>query len=241
MDPDATPTAGEEGSRTADRYERLLAVLQRALGHDLPNHLIALQGLARLLEAEEGERLSAEGKEYLRRLAAGAGKAHALVAALAEVARFGGSSGPAEAVDLAEVAAEAIAEAKHLAPGRRVEYHAPKQALFLVAPRPALLKVLSLLLRRAGTASTGGRALRVDVSVRVTPGGAEIQVADDGEALPAEAVGRLFEPFGGAGGPGLDLFLVRQLAEGWGGAVRAESRPGGGTAFVVTCPVVRSP
>jgi signal transduction histidine kinase len=240
-DRDATPTAaeglptGQEGSRA--RLERLLAVLQKALGHELPNHLIALQGLTRLLELEEGERLSAAGKEYLGRLAAGAAKAHALVAALAEVARPETAPGPAETVDLAELAAEVIAEAKQLAPGAGVEYHAPQQAFLLPAPRTALRQALALLLRRAGTAGAGGRPLRVDVSARATATGAEIRVADDGEAVPGEMIDRLFDPFGGTGGPGLDLFLVRQLAEGWGGTVRVESEPGRGTAFVVTCPL----
>ena len=35
--------------------ERLLACYQQALGHDLPNKLVALQGIARLLEEELAE------------------------------------------------------------------------------------------------------------------------------------------------------------------------------------------
>jgi signal transduction histidine kinase len=216
------------------RHERLLALFQKALGHELPNRLIAVQGLARLLELEEGERLGAEGRDYLGRLAAAAEEAHGLVAALAEVVRLGRA--PAGAVDLAEVAAEAVAEAEQLAAGRTVEYYWPRQACLLVAPRPALRKVLVLLLRRAGTAGTGGRPLRVDVCARLTRKDVEIRVSDDGAAIPNETIERLFEPFAGADGSGLGLFLVRHLAEGWGGTVRVESHPGRGTEFVVTCP-----
>ncbi len=72
---------------SADRLAPLLAALQQALGHDLPNQLIAVQGLARLLELEQGERLSAEGRDYLARLAAAAARAHALVAELAGLVR----------------------------------------------------------------------------------------------------------------------------------------------------------
>jgi signal transduction histidine kinase len=221
----------------AARQERLLALLQKALGHELPNQLIALQGLARLLELEEGERLGAAGRDYLGRLAVAAEKAHALVAALAEVVRLERQPPSAEVVDVAEVAAEAIAEAKQLAADRPVEYHGPGQALLLSAPRPSLRKLLVLLLRRAGSAATDERPVRVEVCTRLTPTEVEIRVSDDAAAIAHEKLERLFEPFVVGNGPGLDLFLVRRLAEGWGGAVRAESGPGRGTVFVVTCPL----
>ncbi len=221
---DATPNEA--------RLARLLTVLQKALGHELPNQLVAVQGLTRLLELEEGERLGAEGRGYLGRVAAGAAKAQALVSALAEVARLGRPVAPAEAVDLAEVVAEAVAEAKQLAAGRPAEYHVTIPALLLSAPRPALCKVLVLLLRRVGTA-----AAHVAVSARPAAEGAEIRVAGDGRAVPPEQAAQLFEPFTGPGGHGLDLFLARELAEGWGGALRVESLGGARTVFVVTCPV----
>jgi signal transduction histidine kinase len=234
MTTDATPTAAD-GAAT-DRLARLLAVLQKALGHELPNQLVALQGLARLLELEEGERLSPDGRDYLDRLATGAAKAHALVAALAEVARLGRPAAPPEAVDLAEVAAEAVAEAKQLAAGRPAEYHAPEQSLVLTAPRAALRKLLVILLRRAGSAGMGQRPARVEVTVRPCGAGAEICVAGAGVPPRDEAPDRPADPFGGDG-RGLDLFLARQLAEGWGGTVRVEPQAGGGAAFVVTCPL----
>jgi signal transduction histidine kinase len=229
MDADSDATA---------RLARLLAVLQKGLGHELPNRLAAVQGLARLLELEEGQRLGAEGRDYLERLAAGAGKAHALVAALAEVARLGRPTPPGEVVAAAEVVAEAIAEVKQLAPGRPVEYHESEQALLLSAPRLALGKVLVLLLRCAGTASPEVYPLRVEVRAHLDGTEAEIRVV--GLTLPPERIERLFEPFTSADDSGLDLFLVRQLAEDWGGRVGVETAQGSGVVFVVTCPLQRT-
>jgi signal transduction histidine kinase len=228
---------------TAARLARLLAVLQKGLGHELPNQLVAIQGLARLLELEEGERLSPEGQDYLARVAVGTAKVHALVSALAEVARLGWPPPPAEVVSLPEAVAEAIAQAKQLAPGGPVEYHGSVPDMLLSAPRAPLRRVLVLLLRRAGTTCTGGRPLRVEVSARAGATAAEIRVAGDGLVLPPEQLERLFEPLTGAEGNGLDLFLARHLAEGWGGAVRVEDQPGSGGALIVTCPLsgVRGP
>ncbi|HZT79008.1 MAG TPA: HAMP domain-containing sensor histidine kinase [Gemmataceae bacterium] len=239
MDANSPPAADDAApARDGDRAARLLAVLQKALGHELPNVLVGVQGLARLVELEEAERLSADGRAYLGRLAAGAGRAHALVTALAEVARLGRPYPAAEPVDLAEVAAEAVAEAKQLATPRAVDYHGPEQSVILSAPRPALRKALVLLLRRAAAAGKGCR--RVEVTARVVGNRAEVRVADDGPAVPPEKAGRLFEPFTDPDDPGLDLFLVAQLAEGWGGGARAESGPGPRKAIVLTCPVGRA-
>ncbi|HKI35960.1 MAG TPA: ATP-binding protein [Gemmataceae bacterium] len=240
-DPNAMPAAAREADRAAARLVRLLAVLQKGLGHELPNRLAAVQGLARLLELEEGERLSADGREYLWRLATGAEKAHALVTALAEVACLGKPAPPAGAVDVAEVVAEAVAEVKQLAPGRSVEYHASERTLLLSAPRLALRKVLVVLLRHAASAGTEVYPLQVAVSPPITDTEVEVRVAVGGPAIPPEKMDRLFEPFTGADDPGLELFLVRQLAEDWGGVVRAESGRDSGTVFIVTCPLVLSP
>jgi signal transduction histidine kinase len=229
MDADAIPTG--------DHLARLLAVLQKGLGHELPNQLVAMQGMARLLELEEGERLSPEGQGYLGRLANGAAKAHALVSALAEVARLTHPPAPPEAVRLPEIVAEAIAEAKQLAPGGPVEYYGSVPDLLLSAPRLALRRVLVLLLRRAETVCMGERPVRIEVNARPGVAGAEICVAGDGLAIPPEQLERLFEPFVGSQGHGLDLFLARQLAEGWGGAVRVEGRPDRGCELIVTCPL----
>jgi len=220
-----------------DRAMRLFAVLQKALSHELPNMLIGVQGLGRLLELEQGERLSAEGRDYLERMIAGTAKAHALVTALADVARLGKGRDAAGAMDLAEVVTEAVAEANQVAQHRFAEYHGAKQVLILTVPRAALRKVLGLLLRRAGTICPGAPPRRVEVSTRITETEVAIRVAEDRPVLFPEQIARLFEPFGGTDDHGLEMFLLRQLVEDWGGVVRVESEPASGTVFVVTCPL----
>src|SRR5689334_5074425 len=93
----------------AAAQRRLLACYQEALGHQLPNHLVALQGLARLLEEAEAGRLGPEGRTYLGRLAALARQVDDTVRALAEVGRVcrDACGGP---TDVADVAHEAGAE-----------------------------------------------------------------------------------------------------------------------------------
>ena len=84
-----------------------------------------------------------------------------------------------------------------------------------------------------------------DVSVSAQIDGTRIllRVCDRGPGVPAEQRLRIFEPFyrlpghaETAGGVGLGLSLVRQIAERHNGGVRCEAREGGGSCFVLALP-----
>lgn len=84
-----------------------------------------------------------------------------------------------------------------------------------------------------------------DISVNVTSGGnqATVQVCDRGPGVPPAQRERIFEPFyrlpghaEQAGGVGLGLSLVKQIAERHGGSVRCTDRDGGGSCFELVFP-----
>ena len=72
----------------------------------------------------------------------------------------------------------------------------------------------------------------------------EVCVRDDGPGIPSEARERVFERFfradkarsREAGGTGLGLAIVKHIVQAHGGAVRVESEPGKGAAFIFTLP-----
>jgi CheY-like chemotaxis protein len=90
------------------------------------------------------------------------------------------------------------------------------------------------------------------VSLRVSQEGGEValRVSDTGRGIPAQALGRVFEPFvqgehgidRAAGGLGLGLALVKRLVEVHGGTVAAESAgEQSGACFTVRLPAVAAP
>ncbi|HMS26473.1 MAG TPA: ATP-binding protein [Burkholderiaceae bacterium] len=67
----------------------------------------------------------------------------------------------------------------------------------------------------------------------------ELRVADNGVGIPDEVLPRLFEPFFSTreGGLGLGLSLCETLAQGMGGAIRAENQTTGGAVFTLRLPL----
>ena len=124
------------------------------------------------------------------------------------------------------------------------------------------LRVRQILVNLLGNAvkftSAGGR-ISVDCAITEAPpreallsDGAPyvgLRVADTGLGIPADQMGRIFEPFtqveGGstaytrpAGGTGLGLAISRRLARLMSGDLTVESRPGEGSTFTLWLPAV---
>jgi signal transduction histidine kinase len=84
----------------------------------------------------------------------------------------------------------------------------------------------------------------IEVSVESREGQAVVRVADRGPGVPEVMRERIFESFfrlpghaEQAGGVGLGLSLVKQIALRHGGSVRCDGREGGGSCFVLSLPL----
>ncbi|HEX6972143.1 MAG TPA: ATP-binding protein, partial [Limnochordia bacterium] len=92
----------------------------------------------------------------------------------------------------------------------------------------------------------GGRVL---VRAWHDPERVHVEVSDTGPGIPADEMPHIFTRFfrtdrsrsRATGGSGLGLAIVKSLVDLHGGTVRAESRVGEGTRFVVSLPLAASP
>ena len=215
-----------------DQAERQLALYQKALGHDLPNQMVALQGLARMVELELGPAAAPDALSFAGRLATLARQVDENMRALAALGRLCSHSGPLEKLDLGDLIREAAAEVKVLFAGRAVDYHLQDDMPIVTTTRAPLYQVLTQLLRNAMQAANAGRELAVEIGAhRVAPDGVEIRISDNGRGMSPFQLEQVRATLAGepGGGTGLGLVLVRQVVAGWRGAVRIGSEPGRGT------------
>jgi sigma-B regulation protein RsbU (phosphoserine phosphatase) len=222
--------------------EWLLASLEKALSHDLPNQLVAILGLVRLLETEEGGRLGAEGQDYLRRIHAGVERSQRLVSTLVDSVRAARRSEPAQPIALAELIWEVAVEMQKLHPARSIAFQFDILVPTLTAPPRSFRQVLAVLLRQAVQCSRED-APRVDLRVESRKARTEIRITGNGPVLAAEVQERLFEPFvegASEGTAGAGLVQARAFAERWGGHLYFEGGQDGNT-FIFWLPADTSP
>ncbi len=221
---DEIAAVGQSFNRAADRIEALLAAHRSLLAnasHELRSPLTRL-GLAIELPGETPGRLA----EIRRNLA----ELDQLIDEILLASRLDHLEAleRRESVDLLALAAEEAARTAAAASGEPIEIAGD-------------LRLLRRLVRNLLENAVKHGAPPVEIVVaRSSSGRPTITVRDRGPGIPDAERDRLFEPFHrpagrgeAAGSWGLGLSLVRQIAERHGGSVRCESRPDGGSAFVV--------
>jgi PAS domain S-box-containing protein len=122
----------------------------------------------------------------------------------------------------------------------RLELRRPDRRVALAMPRRELIQILLNLMINARDAMPQGGALTVGFRVEDQMG--ILTIADTGNGIPPEILGRIFTPFfttKGTKGTGLGLSVAESLVRGAGGVIQVQSRPGQGTLFTVRIPLAR--
>jgi two-component system OmpR family sensor kinase len=151
-----------------------------------------------------------------------------------------------EPVDLTRLAADAVADAKIVAPGRDVTLEQTGPVV-VSGDESRLRQVATNLVMNA--LRHAGDAARVEVRTSVADGCAVLEVSDDGIGMSSDVAARVFEPFyrssetrdHGEATAGLGLSIVAAIAEAHGGRVDLQTAPGQGARFRVRLPLAAGP
>jgi signal transduction histidine kinase len=208
--PDAsTKTIGEQPP------EIELGPFVRGVAHEVANPLNAVLmnvGLARMLY-ERGD--MARVGEVLERLAGDCGRFEKMLRGLQ---RFGGGLRPPqrEIVSATQVIEQAIAMAPQL---KDAALHVESEPVSLDVDARAVERALAGILQNAIEAGAANIAIRAQRS----GDGVAITVADDGEGVPDESLGKVADPFYSTrhslGNAGLGLTLAREVLRLHGGTL----------------------
>jgi PAS domain S-box-containing protein len=149
-----------------------------------------------------------------------------------------------ESVSIARIIQDTVMEIKRRSPSHRFTLNIPRRLPVVLADQLRLERVIYNLLDNAVKYSPQGGYVRV--SVKPEEGSLVVSIKDKGAGISLNDQTKLFEPFQriedsrleGIRGSGLGLLVCRRLVEAHGGQIWVESKPGKGSTFFFTVPIV---
>lgn len=233
---EAQATVAEERAE-ADLREQFIAVL----GHDLRNPLASIASGIQMLGKED---ISPRGRRVIGLMEGSVVRATGLIDNVLDFARGRLGGGLALRRDAAEplepVLRQVVAELRSIAPEQPVEVHYALHGP-IDCDRVRIGQLVSNLLGNALT--HGARDQPVRILAETTASTLVIAVTNNGEQIPRDALGRLFQPFyrGDARNPqqglGLGLHIASEIARAHGGTLTVKS-DSAETCFTFTMPLI---
>ncbi|MCZ2823482.1 MULTISPECIES: sensor histidine kinase [unclassified Modestobacter] len=216
--------------------------------HELRTPLTSIRGFAELHRQGAVDGPEDTGR-LMQRIESEATRMGLLVEDLLQLARLDQQRPLALApVDLAELAGDAVHDARAVAPDRPVSLQLDPSLTDVPVVRgdeARLRQVIGNLVANALTHTPAGTRVTLRVAEDETePDGLVVAVSDEGPGLAPADADRVFERFyradssrtRAAGGTGLGLSIVAALVEAHGGRVELHTAPGEGATFAVHLP-----
>jgi len=242
--------------RFIDRSEARAAEQMRVdfvanASHELRTPLSTLVGYAETLRDRSNEIDPETGDRFLSIVYDEARRMQRVVEDLISLSRIEAEkfTTPTEAVDLGPMIDVALESARRMADERGSVLECKVQADLppVAADRGQLLQLLDNLITNA--LRYGEPGTPVTVSAFRDGGMVHLAIADRGEGIPPEHIGRLTERFyrvdtsrsRGLGGTGLGLSIVKHIVERHRGRLNIESQLGVGTTVHVLLPIAAQP
>jgi PAS domain S-box-containing protein len=229
----------------ADRLAAL-GTMAAGVAHEINNPLafvmLNLEWIARKLPHVAQDPSSLGGlMEMLQEARHGAERVSMIVRELRSFSRVEGET--RRQVDVATVVQQAIKIAGHEIRHRARVVTSFEPARPVWANEARLEQVVLNLLLNAAQAMSEVRAETNEIRVAVRSGDCDrivLEIADNGEGIPAEVLPRIFDPFFTTKpvgvGTGLGLSICHSIVSALGGQITAYSAPGEGTTFRVMLP-----
>jgi signal transduction histidine kinase len=228
-----------ETNQELEATNRELEMFSYSVSHDLRSPLRGIDGFSHMLLEDYADELDDEGRDYLRRVRAGARRMGELIDALLGLSRLARGEMCSKTVDLSAMAGEISDDLRRAQPGREVEV--------LITPGLAangdarLLHVaLENLLGNAWKFTGEETHARIEFGAVRHDGTSVYYVRDNGAGFDQAYAGKLFGAFQRLHGTdefegtGIGLATVQRVVRRHGGSIWAEGEVGRGATFYFT-------
>lgn len=231
--------AMENALKEQDRLAAL-GMLAAGVAHEVNTPITGISSYAQMLLADTPA--DDPRHELLEKVEKQTFRASRIVNNLLEFAR--NKTGEQKVFDVVPLVTETL-ELLHERMSRRAVrtvWEPPEDDIRVLATEGELQQVLTNLAVNASDAMAGQGGT---LTVRLTTGEGRMRlsVEDTGVGIPPQRLERIFQPFFstklGHGGTGLGLSISYEIVRKYGGDLRAKSRPGEGSVFVVELPLAR--
>jgi PAS domain S-box-containing protein len=230
----------------AESASRELEAFSYSVAHDLRAPLRGMNGFAELLLTSYGDRLDAEGKDWLHEILLNAEKMAALIDALLSLARLTRSELRHESVDLSALVRASSSQLAASEPDRAVDV-VVDEGLRAEADPVLARALIDNLVGNAWKFTSKAPAPRIEFGTSDSDGRAVYFVRDNGAGFDMAYASKLFAPFQRLHtvqefpGTGIGLATVQRIVHRHGGRIWAEGAVDRGATFYFTFGQVAKP
>jgi two-component system sensor histidine kinase ChvG len=235
----------DELTRRLDAHIRLLESFSADVSHEFKNPLASIRSAAEMLAATDDP---ADRQRMLDMMTRDVDRLERLVSGVRELARVDAQLAheAVETVHVPVLLGDLVAGLRTEGGQTELVVESGDSAVGVRAAPDRLAQVFDNVLRNAVSFAPEGSIVRV--SVRAADGSCIVRVEDRGPGIPEAHLERVFERFftyrpgqvtGRREYTGLGLSIARAIVDGYGGAIRAANRDGGGAMFEIRLPLAK--
>ena len=224
-----------------------LEAFSYSVSHDLRAPVRAMQGFARVLVEDYGEKLDEAARDYLDRIVTGAGRMDNLIQDLLVYSRLGHTELSLGPISLKQLLNEITRQISPDLKAKGAVVSVADDLPEVVANKMALGQAVENLITNGLKFVPEGTAPKVRVEAQTIGKLVRLWVIDNGIGIPEEHHARIFRVFERLHtaetfpGTGIGLAIVRKGVERMNGRVGLESSPGQGSRFWIELPAATAP
>lgn len=207
--------------------------------HDLKEPLRSLETFSQFLVEDYADKLDDEGKDYLKRIGAGAARMRNLIDDLLALSRISRIKNPYESVDSETLVKDALKRLKASLEEKSTKVTVDDELPHIHCDTTKMKEVFYNLIMNAMKYND-----KPDPSIEIgTKDKTTFFVKDNGKGIDKQYQDLIFQPFKrgpgakeSSAGSGVGLALVKKIIEEHKGRIWVESEPGRGSTFYFTLP-----